>query len=134
MPVGAKHQPASPIPQKTKGAKTMARKLNNDGNESGAVNEDGKQAKNMSRYKPYVGKEELPAPTFDKKGKVVKRGEMRYFLRGTASGKVKLLGVFRNGKGIGRILVRVLHPNRQNKPQDKAMMQMLVKQGITIGM
>ena len=90
-----------------------------------------------ARFLPYIGKESLPACVVDKHGRVKKAGESRYFLSGNSNLGYKLIRVYRNGKGIGRSLVRVLKTgartftkNKIRASKDRAFLDELRKAGI----
>lgn len=90
-----------------------------------------------SRFLPYLGKESLPPCVVDKHGRIKKAGESRYFLSGNSNLGYKLIRVYRNGKGIGRSLVRVLKTgartftkNKIRASKDRAFLDELRKAGI----
>lgn len=95
------------------------------------------QTKKVPQFLPYTGKDSLPPAVIDKHGRVKKAGESRYFLSGNSNAGYKLLRVYRNGKGIGRSLVRVLKVggrtaavNKVRYNKDKAFLEQLRKAGI----
>lgn len=95
------------------------------------------QTKKVQRFLPYTGKESLPPAVIDKHGRVKKAGESRYFLSGNSNVGYKLLRVYRNGKGIGRSLVRVLKVggrtaavNNVRYKKDRAFLEQLRAVGI----
>lgn len=96
-----------------------------------------KKEASKSKFLPYTGKDDLPPAVIDKRGRVKKAGEPRYFLNGNSSSGYKLIRVYRNGKGIGRSLVRVLKTsgrtasvNKARYAKDRAFLDELRKAGI----
>lgn len=92
---------------------------------------DEKPTNNGSGMLPYAGKDSLPLCVRDADGRVTKVGDSRYFMRSTITGVVELIRVFRNGNGVGRRLVRILKPRRQDR-NDKAIIEGYLKQGIPL--
>ena len=78
---------------------------------------------------PYLGKDSLPDAILNKKGDLVKPGEPRHFV--TRQGEVyKLIRVYRARLAIKHSLVRMIKPNKRNKPEEKAFFQELKKREI----
>lgn len=87
--------------------------------EQGVKVADKLEIKNIEKYLPYEGKDKLPLPVRDKRGKVTKKGEPRYFLNGNSSSGFKLIAAKNSGKGVERNLVRVLKIRSNTKRGDK---------------
>lgn len=77
------------------------------------------QEKKNVRFKPYVGAVELPPATFDKRGRLMKAGESRYFLRRVSYG-YKLIRKYRNGFGTGTKLAARLKMTARGKAKLQA--------------
>jgi hypothetical protein len=97
--------------------------------------EAAKELKANPKWPPFEGKEKLPNDVEkNKKGRVTSRGSYRYALMLHNSGVYKLLAYFRNGKGIGSALVKVLKPNKttKNGVRDRALLEELKAAGVPI--
>ena len=79
------------------------------------------------KYAPFTSKEELPLPTLDTKGKVLKYGEARYVLQGN-----KLIAIHRKPSGLTRKLCAVLLPNKKTTRgyADKKFLEQLKQAGV----
>lgn len=87
----------------------------------------------VSKWKPFIDKKGLPKDAvLDKKGKIVKPGTSQYATITALNGTVKLVAYFRNGKGVGRRLVKVLKPQKKNSrgAKDRAFVKDLRKSGV----
>ena len=86
-----------------------------------------------SKWPPFIDKEHLPKDAvLDKKGKVKKAGSVQYATITATNGTIKLVSYFRNGKGVGRRLVKILKPQKKNSrgAADRAFVKELRKSGV----
>ena len=84
-------------------------------------------------FLPYQGKDSLPTAVVDKRGRVKKAGEARYFLNGNSNVGYKLIAVYRSVNGVSRKLARVLKTRSQGTERgarDRAFLEDLKKMGI----
>lgn len=103
--------------------------------EDGSMTEEAENTALMVNGKPvlpYHGSDGLAEPIIDKRGKVKKAGEAKYFLNGNSNMGYKLIGVYKTGHGIRRRLVRVLKTRSQTKrgAADRVLLDQLRKAGI----
>lgn len=85
------------------------------------------------KWPPFIDKASLPKDCkLDKKGKVVAIGTVQYATITATNGTVKLVGYFRNGKGLGRRMVKLLKPQKKNSRgmNDRAFLKELRKCGV----
>ncbi len=103
--------------------------------------EEKKASAEMKKYKftPYEGDSDtLPKPTVNSKGRTIKAGEARYFLRPVLGGH-DLVAIYNNGKGTAQRLVKTLKTVNSGKPgsekrvrPDKALFDQLRKAGVPV--
>ena len=85
------------------------------------------------KWPPFIDKEHLPKDAqFDKKGRVTKAGTVQYATLTSPNGTVKLLGYFRNGKGLARRMIKLLKPQKKNSRgmSDRALLKELRGAGV----
>lgn len=92
-----------------------------------------------AKWPPYTGKDSLlkdyrVSKAGTKREKVLGRGSARYQLIMTANGSYKLLAFYRNGKGVGSSLVKILKPTKKNARgiRDKSFLQTLQAAGVPV--
>lgn len=93
-----------------------------------------KPAKNSTSeaFPPYDGKKEnLQPATFNKRGRVIGKGVPKYLVNRNGD-TYKLIAVYANGNGVGRKMVRALHPNKKTKKgiADKVFLAQLKTAGV----
>lgn len=101
--------------------------------ESGKKSAQPAKAKVNPKWTPFEDKASLPKDVkLDKKGKVMKPGSMQYATITALNGTVKLVGYFRNGKGLARRMVKILKPQKKNSrgAADRAFLKQLRVSGV----